>query len=174
MPMSHEEATRAFATLAVLMREAGFQWVLQEVDDRLTLGKVTVVRMSKTDLSAPGSLFEQEPLKPARQGTKEAFVRSDEYTPSERLCVLVDALMLAVPAINGLAESTLLLLGEAQVDGETEVDHRLALIRFAPETQARESLTIGRSEFESRKRSTEALMALLAELKAEAGSAGAS
>jgi hypothetical protein len=84
--MTIPEINETFDELAAIVREAGLGWLEDEVRADLVEGKLEVV--AEADLARPqnGQVRRRTP----RSG--EEFLRSQEYSPEERLLALIDAI----------------------------------------------------------------------------------
>jgi hypothetical protein len=75
-----------FEELATILREAGLQWLEEEVRADLSEGKLEVVAESELQTPRDGAS--------RRRGKKngEEFLRAEEYSPEERLLALIEAI----------------------------------------------------------------------------------
>ena len=108
MPLSEEEQEAAYSSLAEAARACRLGWVLEQVEERIAVGKTTIKKIlakeAQSDfVDAAEAVVETR----RRAGAPAKFVASEAYTSEERLTLLVDALLLAVPTAHQVAEYTL-------------------------------------------------------------------
>jgi hypothetical protein len=99
------EAREVFVGLDRLLREAGLDWVCDQVQDEIRLGKLerkeveTVKELFLIDETKQPSL-----RKPMGKGRKERLMTVGEFSPQERLRMLVDAMQRAVVDTGDIEE----------------------------------------------------------------------
>jgi hypothetical protein len=157
MAITNEESQAAYETLATLTREANLLWVVSQVEDKVSVGKVSLKKVSARGYPALYRTWPGEEGQ-SRRPPSALFVASEEYSPRERLRVLAEALMAAVPAVHDVASTSLNTLKSiGDVDG----------LRFVPEAAVKESFEIDSSILERAGESIARLRTLLEELLQE-------
>lgn len=109
MPMADNEARLAYLALADAARECRLGWVLEQVEEAISMGKTRVEKLPadryrQPDVEMTRVLIESPP---ETRGAPAAFVAAEQYTSRESLELLIDALLFAVPTAHQVAESTL-------------------------------------------------------------------
>jgi hypothetical protein len=99
--MNENDATRAFQVLAEALSASQFSWLLDEVLAEIRRGKPKEKRVRVGEASE--FVLVTDELEPAR-GRSATFVESIEYTPSERLEILLSALERGVVAPISMEE----------------------------------------------------------------------
>ena len=159
--MSDDEIQTAYKVLSEAARKYGLDWVLEQVEERIAFGK-TAVKKVKVTTARPFRLDEMaevaglvERQKPGAPGT---FVVADEYSPTENLELLVDALLMAVPSVHETARHVLTDMREfGPVDSIVFADDRLS-------SEPRE---LDSADIDSRSHAVSLVERLLKELKRE-------
>lgn len=159
MALSDDELQTAYTALAEAARESRLGWVLEQVEERIAFGKTTIKKLSakkhpELALTEPWELEGHR----EKRGSQATFVASEEYSPAERLELLIDALLLAVPTAHQVAEFTLAHIREFG---------RVESMLFAPEVPTREPHEIRSEDLASHSQSAALVENLLNELKAE-------
>ena len=108
MPLLEAEQDAAYSSLVEAARECGLGWVLEQVEERIAVGKTKIKKISAKDAQSD-SVDASEVVAETRRktGAPANFVASEAYSSEERLVLLVDALLLAVPTAHQVAEYTL-------------------------------------------------------------------
>jgi hypothetical protein len=130
MALSNDELQTAYTALAEAAHDVRLDWVLEQVEERIAFGKTTLTKLSAKRYPEL-ALTERLELDgfQEKRGSQATFVASEEYSPVERLELLIEALLLAVPTAHQIAQHTL-----AQVPEFGRVESML----FAPEVPTRE------------------------------------
>lgn len=159
MAIGEQEARGAYEFLAAAVRDAGLQWVLTQVDEELSVGKVSLKKVSVRDYP---TLYDAWALgeegRRGRRPSSAMFVASAEYSAHERLQVLVEALLAAVPAVHEMADAS---IGTLKHLGE------MSALRFVPEAGMKESFEIETVTLGQRRTAVRQLRNLLEELLQE-------
>lgn len=94
--MTDAECAHAFSSLEEFMRSIEMGWVTTEVDDRVVLGLLRPVHVSERAVNQPDLYaltgVDEEDEQEARRSRGPEFTRTTEYTPCERLRLLLDAI----------------------------------------------------------------------------------
>lgn len=163
--MTSDEAEEAFRSLSAAMREHGFDWVANQVEEKLALGKVRPKQIGSRDSDDPSNdgLAVRSVERPGKMSAGSAlFAVSEEYTPQERLGVLLDAIELAIPVVNEVAIEALTNLAEFGTDSAVE---------FEPEADVSEAFALDVATIRARHGANTQLRALLGELRQEISNA---
>jgi hypothetical protein len=118
------EAREAFVGLDRLLREKGLDWVCDQVQDEIRLGKLerkeveTVKELRSTDETKQPSL-----RKPMGKGRKVTLMTVGEFSPQERLRILIDAMQRAVVDTGDLEQDVAAFFNSPprQVEANTDV-----------------------------------------------------
>ncbi len=160
MALTEVEARIAFEQLSVVLREFDLGWVVTQVEEKIALGKVQTRKLPARE---PTELFDGFwEVREAQEGRGAAaknsalFAVAQQYNDQERLDILLDSIILAIPTIQEVAEQTFANLAEF---GPQE---RLV---FEPEAQVRESFELEREELRSRREAAGMLLRLIDELR---------
>lgn len=159
MPLSEEEQDTAYSRLAEAARACGLGWVLEQVEERIAVGKTTIKKISAKDAQSDRddvSAATAETRKKA--GARANFVASEAYSSEEKLLLLVDALLFAVPTAHQVARYTLTGMREFG---------RIDSLLFAPDVLSGEPREIGSEDLEKHRRAIMQVEELLNELKGE-------
>jgi hypothetical protein len=160
MALTEAEARNAFEQLSVALREFGLGWVVTQVEEKIALGKVQTRKLPARE---PAEFFEGfwevREVREARGAPAKnsaLFAVAQQYTSQERLEILLESIILAVPTVHDVAEQTFINFAEF-VPQERLV--------FEPEAQVRESFALERDELRTRAEATETLVRLIDELR---------
>jgi hypothetical protein len=159
MALTEAEALRAFRFLANYLREAELGWVINQVEEKLALGKVQTKKLParKTPDYFEGFFAVEEVTTTSpRKGPAPLFAVAEEYSPHERLDVLLDSIVMAVPVVTMVAEKTFENLSGFGVDQKLE---------FIPEAEVTEPYTLEISAVRARAEVNARLLALINELR---------
>jgi hypothetical protein len=108
--ITDSEALNLYENLRRLLTEIKFEWVVAEVDSEVRLGKTETTRIRTFDTDVPSELLE---LTDVRYGKPTRFTRTIEYTPRERLTLLIDAVERASVDVAELHEAAISTLAES-------------------------------------------------------------
>lgn len=163
MPLTEQEAAQAYEAVAAALRRAGLGWVVDQVTEKLALGKLRTKKLPRRRSADEADVFRiYAPAKTTSQRA-EAFTISEVFTPHEHLEALVESTRLAVHGLSSVAIHTLESLGSFSADDAlVRLD---GTVTFAPEAPTRVAFTLSSEEILSRKDDTERLMSLLDELR---------
>jgi len=165
MALSDEEADSAFRFLSNAMREAGLGWVINQVEEQLAVGKVTARKLEARQRREPTTLFAfaDEPVRQlGPKGNAAMFAVSEEFTPLERLNVLLDGIDLAITVAGEVAAGAFANLAEFGID---------SAVSFAPEADVSEEFSLSTESISEHTSQAHQLQMLLDELRREASSA---
>lgn len=159
MPLSEEEQDAAYSSLVESARACGLGWVLEQVEERIAVGKTTIKKISAR-YARTDSTDVSEAMTETRQkaGAPANFVASEAYSSEERLSLLVDALLLAVPTAHQVAQST--LTGVRKFG-------RVKSMLFVPDVPSGEPREISSEDLERHEPAVMRVKELLQELQAE-------
>jgi hypothetical protein len=92
--VTDEECLQAFSDIEAALRDLGVGWVVEQVDTLLAVGRVTHVQVSTTTalLDSGRQLTFSEPERASRRGRKAEFAKAIDFSPRERLAILLDAI----------------------------------------------------------------------------------
>jgi hypothetical protein len=164
MALTDDETREALSSLSGTARDYGLAWVLDQVEEKVALGKVTEKRLSPRRYQA--ALIEESAE--VGRGTRDrgstpaTFVVSEEYSSREQLSILIDALLLAVPTLHDIGAYTL---------GNLQGDASMDFVIFAPEVPTRQPYLLEARAISERRDAGQQLRELLHELKRELRSA---
>jgi hypothetical protein len=163
MALSGSEAEEVYITLASTLRDRGMGWLVDDVEARISEGKVTTRDITLGDLRNPrfSALWPSELLSQYRKNRRmPRITRVESYNIWERLLFLIEAIEHAVPTANALARESLLL--------SRSLDGPLKLV-FAPEGEMKQGFSIDSASIAGHVTASERLTALLKTLRQEAG-----
>lgn len=159
MPLSEAEQDAAYSSLAEAARACRLGWVLEQVEERIAVGKTAIKKISAKDAQSGRDDVVAAMVETRKKaGAPANFVASEAYSSKERLLLLVDALLLAVPAAYRVAQYTLTGMREFG-----SIDSML----FAPDVLSGEPHEIGSENLEKHRKAIMQLEELLNELKRE-------
>jgi len=144
-------------------REAGFNWILGQVEEQLALGNVAAESLSVNERSlfvSEEEVFETKAR--GRKRTKATFLVSRLYTAQERLGLLVDGLLIGIVHLNQIAD-------EVMAFAASEL--KSSSVEFAPDAEVK---LVFRLEAGGARvaETSEKLASLLIELNREISNAG--
>ena len=157
LDLTEDEAVEAYNELVGTLRDKGLNWVVAEVEEKIALGNIQTKRIKARRKRSVED--EREGLSLPKQkssGKTEVYAVSEAYTGVQRLEILLDAIVLAVPVANAVSESTLTNLHSFKL-GET--------LWFEPEADVREAFSLSQGEVEGRKEASDKLRRLIKELR---------
>jgi hypothetical protein len=158
MSLTDDEANSAFKILSDAMQQVGFNWVINQVEEKLALGKVQAKKIQAREYPEPtvSLALADQPMRLATKPTSAVFAVSERFSPQERLGVLLDGIDLAVPVVGEVAE---------QVFKNLESFGNSASVEFAPEADITEEFTLSVEDVLERSASRAHLRALVDELR---------
>jgi hypothetical protein len=135
MPLTDDEAVEAFRFLVDALRDNGLAWVITQVEEKIALGKVRTKKLRAREVQAHiEGLWELEDLREPTSRRGALFAVAEQYTPQERLHILIDSISIAVPVVNEIADRTFANLEEFGIhdridfEPEAEVSHSFSLL----------------------------------------------
>jgi hypothetical protein len=161
MALTDEEADSAFRFLSTALRDAGFAWVTNQVQEKLAFGKVHAKKIPARELHEPTVSFEfldQPSRATTSKSTSAMFAVSERFSPQERLGVLLDGIDLAIPAVGEVAADAFLKLREFGIDSAVD---------FAPEAEIDGGFNLDITVVRQRMTANTHLRALIYELRRE-------
>lgn len=109
--MNDEDFNTIFFALSEVLRQKEMHWVLDQVNEQIRLGKTESKEISPQDEDYRQSSLLDVGARPrtlrGRARKKEEFLVTTEYTPKERLLLLIDAIEQAVVNTNRMVHDTL-------------------------------------------------------------------
>lgn len=159
MDLTDNEAAEAFLALTRTLREVGLDWVVTQVEEKLALGKLQAKRLRAFETTEiPEDLWEFNEPGAGRQSKRVSavFTVAEQYSPQERLVVLLEAVVLSVATLNEVAVATFDHLKPLGVNEQ---------LGFAPEADVSEPYALHASAIRDRMQATVTLLALIAELR---------
>ena len=160
MALSDSESHTAYDYLSKAAHNSGLGWTVEQVENKITFGKTAVKQLStRTD---PERLhtesFPAEDNATKATAPRGTFVVAEAYSPAERLELLVDALLMAVPNAHDVARHALTGIREfGSVDS-------LVFVSDLPSSEPR---ALDPTALESRRQSVLLVETLLKKLKGE-------
>jgi hypothetical protein len=152
MQLSDAEAREAYRAIVEILRELRLNWVTEQVESTIALGKPSRRKLEQDELpESMWRLVEGAPEK-RRRGPPAVFVIADEFTASEQLEILVDAVKAAVIHTSEFAAAVRQFLPSG-VSAE-----------FRPELESSDGLALEPSDDAHRRDAVRHLGTLLAEL----------
>ena len=161
MALTDDEANFAYSALSEAARECRLGWVLEQVEETIALGKTTVKKLPargypESMLGEP-SVFVEGPHQEKR-GAPRIFVAGEQYSFTESLELLIDALLLAVPTAHQVAQKALSGVADFGV---------VESMVFAADMPNREVREVREEQLASSSSQVAVVAKLLNELKAE-------
>ena len=182
MPLTSDEAATTYHALVQFLKDSELQWIVAQVEEQVALGHVESKRMAVSErdpfdeedtrsrkrraVSEPDLFGEAYPN--SREGRRQTrktpatFVVSREYSPEERLLLLIDSAVIGIVQLNQIADEVAQFFEKELGNGT---------VRFEPEADVKPSFEIGSRATARSRIAAEALLTLLAELKREIPSA---
>ena len=157
MAFSNDEAIEVFRFLVAALREHGLGWVATQVEEKIAVGKVQTKKLRTRDITEHiEGFWEQERLGAAASKRAALFAVAEQYTPQERVEVLLDSITLAVPIVHQVADHTFVNL--------TELGNFDRLV-FEPEAEVSASFSLKKEDIGSRAVANDELFKLIEELR---------
>ena len=94
------KASETFQQLEAYLREKGYEWVITQVGEEISAGKIVEEHISTLAESRSANLGSQTDY---RKGAVAEFVRRAEYTEADKLVLLLEASRRAVLDANAMA-----------------------------------------------------------------------
>ncbi len=132
--LTEREAHDAYDALRGILREQEIDWVVEQVEATISLGKPERRRLTKDDLSERAWRW-VTPEVSRRKGPAPVFVVADEYTTYERLVLLVEAVRAAIVQPIAFADAVIEMLPP---------DASQSSLSFRPELESGRGFDVGR------------------------------
>src|SRR6478752_5626100 len=124
--LTDSQSVRVYDELQQTLLELGFEAVVIDVEAEVRRGKSESARVRAFDVELPDEFSE---ITEVRYGKPTTFTRSIEYTPQERLVLLVDAIERASVDIGELHDGVIHILSEGR--GSDQEAHSIREVSFA-------------------------------------------
>ena len=139
--MTDDECTEVYQILSAYVSSAGLQWVIDQVDETIILGRLVDVPIRERGF-AQGATYELVQISSASNRplptSKSKYIQQiQDYTSCERLTMLLDALELAVVRSDDLEQAVFNLLSPNQAN---------ISIEFVPERRNDHGFTLSKTE----------------------------
>jgi hypothetical protein len=116
--MTDEECGEVYEVLSAYISNAGLQWVIEQVDEAIILGRLVDVPIKEQGSARTATYaIVQEATAPdaLNKRSKPKYIQQiKDYTNCERLTMLLDALELAIVRSDALEQAVFKLLSPAQ------------------------------------------------------------
>ena len=155
MALTAQKSDEAYSFLAQAARAQGLDWVVQQAESQIALGKIRMGKVRAKEVPLRGTP-EDEGVRMSK-GRPAKFTLSDEYSSQERLEVLVQALEHALCGVWETAFFVYKFL-KASIPNLTE-------IKFMPEGISKEPFALDDRDLHVAKQPVERFKALIRELK---------
>lgn len=157
--MKNSEFEAAFRELAALLQKANLAWVVESVEMDIASGKEVVVREQIT--TRPSQEEDESGAESKGRRVRATFTASAEYTPAERLRMLITKLRRVAVINPQIAQET--LTGLAQGTG----DH--IALAFPPPSSTAKPVDVSPTGVRDAVSAAEKLDRLLKQLESRAG-----
>ena len=164
MVLRADEAEQIFGGLAATMREFHLEWIVAQVEEQISLGRVALKSLEVNEREMfvdEETMFTPRPRRSRRR--RATFAVSEQYSPQEKLELLIDALTAGVVQVNRIADE----VASFQLDESPQ----LTSIRFVPEAEVKEEFSLSVADVSSRTEARIRLEQLLRELRSEVSGA---
>jgi hypothetical protein len=164
MALSADEAERIFGELAATMREYHLEWIVAQVEAQISLGRVALKSLEVNEhemFADEDTMFTSRPRRSRRK--RATFAVSEQYSPQEKLELLIDGLSAGVIQVNQIADEV--------ASFRLNETPQLTSIRFVPEAEVKEESSLSVTDVSSRKEAWTRLEQLLRELRNEVSDA---
>ncbi len=153
--LSDQEALTTFETIRDTLRSMGLDWVVQQVESTIALGKPRRRRLQKEDVREQVWPIVSPKDATKSRGRPAEFIVAEEYLPRERLVLLADAIRAAVVQPAQFAASVLSSIPEQMATSG---------VAFRPELESSEGFVVSPAEVLARSEAVQRLSSLLDEL----------
>lgn len=155
MALSSEEISKCHRSLARIAKESGLDWVVSQVESQIALGRIRTgkIRAKEVPLRNAG----EELIHLGAKGRPTKFTLSEEFTPEEKLIILIEALEHAVSGVWRTAMAVCRFMS----DNVSEIRE----VKFMPDGISREPFGLLESELHIREKGVRDFERLVAELK---------
>ena len=104
MAVSDDELNRFFELTSDTLRREGVDWLLEQVLEQIRLGKPGTLKVKEFQTKPGGQrvLLGEEPLS---KGPFREFRTTEQYTPQERVNLLLDAIAELFTAVPGMEDA---------------------------------------------------------------------
>jgi hypothetical protein len=155
MALSVQEVNDAYFALAETARAHHLDWAVDQAELQVALGRIREGKVRTKEVPLHGaSDYEIERMS---KGRPAKFTLSDEYSPQEKLRILIQALE---NAVEGVWETAAAVSGFLQRNIPN-----LSGIKFMPEGISKDSFALENREIVARKQAVEHFRELIRELK---------
>jgi hypothetical protein len=155
MALTPEEIDHCYSAISDAAAKYGFDWVVAQTQSQIALGKIRTGKIRPTQAPLPNTPDEEAPER--TKGPSAKYTLSDDYTPEEKLRILIEALRYATRGVSEVAS----VVSEFMKDNIVGLDG----VAFMPEGISKQSFRLDLAEIESRERSVAKFDSLLVELE---------
>jgi len=155
MALNFDEMEQCYSSLTDLSKRYGLNWVIEQVESQIALGKIGSGKIRAREVPLANGLMED--VQRQSRGRPTQFTVSEQFTPAEKLKILIEALRHAVKGVWQIAWTVSNYLTD-NIDGLHEV-------RFEPEGISKEGLVLDRLDIQSREAAVNRLDALIHEIE---------
>ncbi len=156
MALTIHEAEQCYSALAESAKQNGLDWVLEQTESQIALGKVRSGKIRAKEVPL-GSASSEDVLRLSK-GRPIQFTISEEFTPAEKLRILIEALRYAVCGLWEVASA----ISESMSDNTPG----LRELEFAPEgISSKKAFVLNRQEIHSREAAVKRLDDLMHEIE---------
>jgi len=138
--VQYDEAADTYRTLAQTLSAEGLDWIVEQVSREIAFGK----------------LASRQPDKEERKLSRDLFSATEEFTPQERLLMLLEGIEQAVVETAGMQRVVLSIVGATK-----------AQVLFGPPSPEGIEYRFGEREARAIGENAERLKTLLAEIRGE-------
>jgi hypothetical protein len=155
MPLTVYEVEQTYGALVDMAKQSGLYWVVTQAESNIALGKISMGKDRAKEV--PSRSTTNEETEHISKGRPTKFIVSDEYTPHEKLKILIEALQHAVCGVWETASAVSEFI--------TENIRNLSEVRFLPEGISKEPFSLEAHDIDARKQFVLAFKTLTQELK---------
>jgi hypothetical protein len=155
VPISPDDALRMYSAIVVRARELKFDWIVAQVEEQISLGRVAPKSLTVRGHDLFDEAFESGPNRSKRR--KATFLVSQPYSEEEKLNLLLEGLTVGIVELN-------LIYDEVVTFATLEI--KSSSVVFEPETESREGFAL-EPRLSLEREPSERLARLLGELKRE-------
>jgi hypothetical protein len=155
MALSINEVEWCYRELSGLARQHGLDWVVTQAESEIALGKITSGKVRAKEVPLHDASLEE--IQKLSKGRPTKFTVSEEFTPAEKLRILIEALR---HAVRGVWEISL-AVSESMANSIPGLEK----VQFVPEGISKEAFALDTSEILSRKHAAHAFDELIHEIE---------
>jgi hypothetical protein len=155
MALAIHELEQCYSDLADLAKRYGLNWVVTQAESQIALGKITSGKVRAKDVPLRSASLED--IQKLSKGRPTKFTLSKEFTPDEKLRILIEALRHAVKGVWEIASTV--------SQSMTSSIHGLREVTFMPEGISKEAFVLDTSGIHSRKHAVNRFDELLLEIE---------